>query len=101
VNSGDKPIDFVSQTGVDPVYASNPLWADVEKGLQMEITIDGVSRYLGPLDTTRAPTPPFLERIGGNDVMSIGFRIFLPTIADNEMSRQTVVFNLEFVLTRY
>ncbi|MBU6289526.1 MAG: hypothetical protein KGS10_15310, partial [Chloroflexi bacterium] len=64
-------------------------------------TIDGVTRYLGPLDTKRAPSPPYLERIGANDLMSIGFRIFLPSIAGNEMSRQTVVFNLEFVVTRY
>ena len=101
VNAGDKPIDFVSQTTVDATYKDNPLWADIEKGLQMEITIDGVTRYLGPLDTTRAPTPPYLERIGANDLMSIGFRIFLPTTAGNEMSRQYVVFNLEFVVTRY
>lgn len=101
VNAGSTPIDFVTQTGVDPAYADNPLWADIEKGLQMEITIDGVTRYLGPLDTKRAPSPPYLERIGANDLMSIGFRIFLPSIAGNEMSRQTVVFNLEFVVTRY
>ena len=101
VNGGDKPIDFVSQTSVDAAYKDNPLWADIENGLQMEITIDGVSRYLGPLDTSRAATPPYLERIGGNDLMSIGFRIFLPTTAGNSMSRQTLVFNVEFVVTRY
>jgi len=100
VNSGGKPIDFVSQTGVDPAYAENPLWSDVENGLQMEITIDCVTRYFGPLDTTRAPSPPYLERIGANDLISIGFRIFLPPTAGNSMARQTVVFNMEFVITR-
>jgi hypothetical protein len=101
VNSGSKPLDFVSQASVDAAYQDNPLWADTERGLQMEISIDGVTRYLGPLDTTRAATPPYLERIGANNFVSIGFRIFLPTIAGNEMSRQTLVFTLEFAVTRY
>jgi hypothetical protein len=112
VNAGDKPIYFVSQTGPSsddkcdnngtPVACKeSALWADIENGLQMEITIDGVTRYLGPLDTTRAPTPPYLERIPGNDIMSIGFRIFLPPSAGNDMARQVLYFDIEFVITRY
>ena len=113
INGGDKPIDLLPRVAADYAYsatpvantkilaADSPLWNDIVNGLQLEITIDGVTRYLGPLDTSRAPTPPYLERIGGNDLMSIGFRIFLPITADNKMSRQTLVFTLEFTVTGY
>lgn len=101
VNGGSAPIDFVSQASVEPAMAENPLWADPEQGLQLEIEINGMSRYLGPLDTTKAATPPYLERIPPNEVLSVGFRIFLPQSAGNAMSRQTVVFAIEFAITRY
>ena len=112
INGGDKPIDLIPNVVGNYAYsatpvpntrilaADSPLWSDLVNGLQLEITIDGVTRYSGPLDTSRASTPPYLERIGGNDMMSIGFRIFLPTTADNKMSRQTLVFDLEFTVTR-
>ena len=101
INGGNKPIDFLTQTKVDLGHKDTPLWTDATTGLQMEVTINGALRYVGPLDTSRAATPPSLERLGANDLMSVGFRIYLPDTAGNDMARQDVEFNLEFVVTRY
>jgi hypothetical protein len=121
VNSSAKPIDFLPQTTVDYDFKDSELWTDIENGLQMEIFIDGVTRYLGPIDTTRAATPPYLERLGSTSAANIEVITYLPRTSslfkyiNNPLYSWSpyfsylsyiyyisyISFNLEFLIVRY
>jgi hypothetical protein len=105
LNSVTKPIDFVPQVTVDSAFKDNPLWADLENGLQMEILIDGVSRYLGPIDTSRSWTPPYLERIAATSAMQYEVIMYLPRGSSvrywSDVAVQSLTVTLEYVFTRY
>jgi hypothetical protein len=105
LNSGTKPIDFVPQVTVDSAFVDNRLWSDIVNGLQMEIFIDGVSRYLGPIDTSRSWAPPYLERIAATSAMQYQVIIYLPREYKQgygyDAARQSLIVNLEYVFTRY
>ena len=67
INSGTKPIDLIPQTSIDPAHSDNPLWSDIDTGLQMNIITPQGVRYSGPIDTSRSSFAPYLERINPGD----------------------------------
>ena len=106
VNGGTRPIDFLpSSGGFTPAVGTdglpNPLFSDVENGLQLEITVGGEIRYRGPIDVTLASSPPSLERIQPNGYAAVGIAVYLPATAPNSMAKQTVTFNLDFTVSRF
>ena len=105
LNSGTKPIDLIPQVTTDYAYWDNPLWTDLVNGLQMEILIDGVSRYLGPIDTSRSWTPPYLERIAATSVMQYQVIIYLPRGSSvrywSDGAVESLTVTLDYIFTRY
>ena len=105
-NTGARPIDFLPSTSgftplVGPDGLPNPLFSDPQNGAQLQITVDGATRYLGPIDVTLRDTPPTMERLQPNSSTVVEVEIYLPSEAPSSIKAEVVQFNLDFTVSRF
>jgi len=105
-NTGTRPIDFLPAAGgflpaAGPDGLPNPLFSDLRNGAQLQITVGGAKRYLGPIDVSQSDTPPSLERLQPNSSTVVEVEIYLPSEAPSSIKEQIAVFNLDFTISRF